>query len=149
MNKINWENSPSTNTPLNADNLNRMQNYIEEAIDGIILFESGNGDNSGNITLNETIANFREVKVDYVIAVSDYTIYESKRVHIMNDKWITLSGIIAHSDILQVLDIARYLFSGTSFTRIHETRSRIGSGGTVNWDGNSTGIYITKVIGYR
>lgn len=33
MNKINWENSPSTRTPLNADNLNRMQDNIEDAME--------------------------------------------------------------------------------------------------------------------
>ena len=34
MNKINFENLPSTNTPLNAENLNQMQTNIENAING-------------------------------------------------------------------------------------------------------------------
>lgn len=39
MDKINFENLPSTNTPVNANNLNDMQDNIEDAIDS--MFESG------------------------------------------------------------------------------------------------------------
>lgn len=43
MNKINFTNLPSTNTPLNADNLNAMQDNIEDAIEklegGKLLWE--------------------------------------------------------------------------------------------------------------
>lgn len=34
MQKITFENAPSTNTPINATNLNQMQTNIENAIDG-------------------------------------------------------------------------------------------------------------------
>lgn len=37
MRKINWEDYPSTATPINADNLNAMQDNIADAIDGGIL----------------------------------------------------------------------------------------------------------------
>lgn len=43
MNKINFENLPSTNTPLNAENLNAMQNNIENAINNIL--QSGTTNN--------------------------------------------------------------------------------------------------------
>ena len=33
MNKINWQNAPSTATPINAENLNQMQDNIEEVIE--------------------------------------------------------------------------------------------------------------------
>lgn len=39
MNKINWENLPSTATPINAENLNAMQDNIEEAIEELIISE--------------------------------------------------------------------------------------------------------------
>ena len=43
MNKINFKNLPSTNTPLNAENLNAMQNNIENAINNIL--QSGTTNN--------------------------------------------------------------------------------------------------------
>ena len=46
MNKINWQNSPSTATPINAENLNQMQTNIEDAIAKNILSAIG----SQNIT---------------------------------------------------------------------------------------------------
>ena len=36
---MNWENTPSTATPLNADNLNHMDEGIEQATDGVIAVE--------------------------------------------------------------------------------------------------------------
>lgn len=43
MEKINFVNLPSTNTPMNAENLNQMQDNVENAINGII--ESGSNEN--------------------------------------------------------------------------------------------------------
>lgn len=43
MEKIIFEDLPSTNTPINANNLNQLQNNIENEINGII--ESGNNAN--------------------------------------------------------------------------------------------------------
>ena len=43
MNKINWQNAPSTATPINAENLNAMQNNIENAINNIL--QSGTTNN--------------------------------------------------------------------------------------------------------
>ena len=43
MNKINFQNLPSTATPLNAENLNQMQSNIENAINNIL--QSGTTNN--------------------------------------------------------------------------------------------------------
>lgn len=45
MEKINFENLPSTNTPINAENLNLMQDNVENAINSIGIVESGSNDN--------------------------------------------------------------------------------------------------------
>ena len=37
MQKINFENKPSTNSPINADNLNLLQDNVEDAIDEITI----------------------------------------------------------------------------------------------------------------
>jgi len=36
MDKINFKNLPNKTTPINAENLNQMQNNIESYIDGIV-----------------------------------------------------------------------------------------------------------------
>ena len=41
MEKINFENLPSTNVPISADNLNLMQDNIENAINGFASSEEG------------------------------------------------------------------------------------------------------------
>ena len=38
--RMNWENAPSTATPLTADNLNHMDEGIEQATDGVIALET-------------------------------------------------------------------------------------------------------------
>lgn len=43
MEKINFENLPSTNTPINATNLNQLQTNVENAINGVV--ESGSNSN--------------------------------------------------------------------------------------------------------
>lgn len=160
MNKINFENLPSTNTPISAENLNLMQDNIEseiieqeqildEKIEGTVLFEVANGDNGSNFSLNDTISNYKEVKIDYVVSMGSYIINESKRTPIRDGNCVSLTCFMAHSDSVQLLDIGRYLFSGNTLTRVLETRTRIAIDNTVTWDGASTGIYITKITGYK
>lgn len=146
----------SGTTPLSAENLRQMETNEEEAINkvdtkivGETLFLNQNGDNSGNITLSRTIEDFDEIKIDYVISMGDYTINETKRALLRNGSCISLSCLLAHSSQLQLFNMGRYLVSGNSFTRVHETRSRITSSNAVIWDGNSTATYITKITGYK
>lgn len=54
MEKINFENLPSTNTPINANNLNQLQNNVEEAIDlvhpiGAVLITNANTNPSSKL----------------------------------------------------------------------------------------------------
>lgn len=51
MQKINFEDKPSTNTPITADNLNDLQDNVEEAIDEV----QGNLDTSNTYSTDETI----------------------------------------------------------------------------------------------
>lgn len=41
MQKINFENKPSTNSPINATNLNALQDNVEDAIDEVTTQDSG------------------------------------------------------------------------------------------------------------
>ena len=116
---------------------------------GTVLFENANGDNGSNFILNDTISNYKEVKIDYVVSMGSYIINESKRTPITDGNCVSLTCFMPHSYAVQLFDIGRYLFSGNTLTRVYETRSRISEDNTAKWDGNSTGIYITKIIGYK
>lgn len=122
--------------------------YINKHLFGTVLFENSAGDNTGSITLNDSITKYPEVKIDYVIAVGDYITHESKRVSITSGHVIELSSVIAHSATIQLVHTGRYLFKDKAVTRVIETRSRITSAANVGWDGTSSGIYITKITGF-
>lgn len=63
MNKINFENLPSTNTPLSAENLNLMQDNIEDAISNSLIDAKDYTDTKG-ITESGSNANGSYIKYD-------------------------------------------------------------------------------------
>lgn len=64
MKKINWENSPSTKTPLSAENLNLMQENIEKAVNGVVLFRDIQG-TTENITFSSPIEEGNTIEIHY------------------------------------------------------------------------------------
>ncbi len=58
--RMNWENTPSTATPLNADNLNHMDEGIEQVTDGAINLEAEVSQLKSNAEIDET--NLADVK---------------------------------------------------------------------------------------
>lgn len=45
--RVNWEDLPSKNTPINAENLNKMDEAIDKLDDKIVELEEGGGSGSG------------------------------------------------------------------------------------------------------
>lgn len=64
--RMNWENTPSTATPLTADNLNHMDEGIEQATDGAIALEAEVNQLKGNAEIDET--NLETVKSEITAA---------------------------------------------------------------------------------
>lgn len=143
-----YDKPKALNTNTNSTTDAYSCDYINKRLFGIVLFENSAGDNTGSITLNDSITKYPEVKIDYVIAVGDYITHESKRVSITSGHVIELSSVIAHSATIQLVHTGRYLFKDKAVTRVVETRSRITSAANVGWDGTSSGIYITKITGF-
>lgn len=77
MTKITFEDLPSTNTPLNASNLNTMQDNIEDAIPTI---DSAVSTSSTNAVENQAITNYVEQYVDSNIK-EYYTIGQEVRLN--------------------------------------------------------------------
>lgn len=51
--KTNWQDSPSTDTPLSAENLNKIEAGIEAATNGVIALETSKSDKSTTYTKTE------------------------------------------------------------------------------------------------
>lgn len=79
--RMNWENTPSTATPLTADNLNHMDEGIERATDGAIALETEiatarGGQNSLGARLDTTDANLAN-KADKSTTLAGYGITDA------------------------------------------------------------------------
>ena len=80
MELINFENLPSTNTPINAQNLNQMQKNIEEAIDENIpkiLWNNPNGTNAFGGQVITTIQDYNMYSIVFAVKIDGYYYYKS------------------------------------------------------------------------
>ena len=101
--RMNWENTPSTATPLTADNLNHMDEGIEQATDGAIALETEittarGGQNSLGARLDTVDANLVK-KADKTSTLAGYGIINAyTKTEMLNllakkaDKSTTLAG---------------------------------------------------------
>jgi len=154
MRKINWENAPSTKTPLNASNLNLMQKNVEDAINGTVLYSNSSGASSG--TLLDNANNYDYIEIFYFSSNSYHYAKNSVKTFketldnverftaVTQSSWPTSSG--TWSSITTTI----YTISGTSFA-IYNTRNRtltVNSSHTIA-DDNSVNNLIYKIIGYK
>lgn len=76
MDKINFQNLPSTATPINATNMNLLQNNVENAINGII--ETGSNANGSYIKFFDgTLICMNVVEDTYAMTVPWGSLYET------------------------------------------------------------------------
>lgn len=121
---------------------------VKHFINGTILYEDENGQND-NIVLTDNIFNYKEIKIDWLVAIGDYVSTNSIKVPIEVGQSVLLNTMIAHSDSLQIFNISRYLVNDTSITKQIETGSRILNSSAIEWNGNTTRTMITKVMAYK
>lgn len=141
MAQTNWQNLPSTSTPLNATNLNK----IETAVYGTVLYEdtTGNGVTGQNsINLSDSINNYEKIKL--VIDTSrDGSIkyaYNIIKEFNINSKLTQFSESVCYDKIVW------FTFS-ISNNILTITRNRVTEMTGTMTEGNF--VYITKVIGYK
>ena len=114
LERIGWENYPSTKTPRNAENLNKMEentqkaitelendalkmeentqkaiNKLEEKVLGTILYENSDGTNE-DITLSETVENYDCIEIFYRNNTG-VGMYNSIKIENANNKMAILS----------------------------------------------------------
>lgn len=162
MDKINFQNGVSGNTPLNATNLNKIQDNVESAINeiqdnvegainevqinlkGTILYKDATG-TADALTLNDAIENFAYFEIESYVVYNGVKVYSNTgklptsskgRVH-LNNMFIGLNKE------LQVFN-KRLAISGTNLTinsdRCYKSVS--------DFEPDGTYTFITKIIGY-
>ena len=153
MNKINFQNLPSTSTPLNASNLNQLQTNVENEfttvegevsdLQGDVLYETANGSNS-NIILSQNISNYSYVEVFGHRASN--RLYTKFKYVSGNNYYLNYSRLLTGSFYTYALDFS---ISGTTLTRGKEGYIVCANREMPSVSSGSTDIYIDKVIGYK
>ena len=132
--KVNWENLPSTNTPVNADNLNKMDEGIANAVEktGDTLTGSLNFNNKNDF---EAIRKTRTLNgTDYQLTVGLGENGSARMEYITNDK--VLSSVEARSD---------GIYNGVSGKKLVEEVGNI-SLTTTLIDGNATAYRVGNIV---
>jgi hypothetical protein len=157
--KTNWENLPSTNTPINATNLNKIEQGIKDNADDItllkpvVLYANETGSNS-SITLSESSANFDYIEIFYK-SNDDY--YNSLKIYKPNGKMASLSCWYTFtSEAGTYLKVKTVNISGTTISNVTKTGGKsayaevnITTDSDKVTKSSSNYIWITRVIGYK
>lgn len=152
MEKINFKDLPSTDTPIDSTNLNLLQTNVENAINGKILFE---GKENGDIQLNENIENFS--KIDIVTLKSGenllktFSFYAPISGYALNIDF-GFAQQYENGNIIQCFK--SYSASGNMITRHTQyggktLRLEINTSSGAHNFVDANDIYILKVIGYK
>lgn len=145
MDKIDWKNLPSTDTPIDAENLNLMQDNIEKAINGTVLYENETGTN-GNITFNKQIQEGDLIEIIYCRRRVDGTsvIKTSGKLPFSNGMEVDLDiNYYSNADNQQSISKAINI-NTTGITVLGEN-----SWSNVNPFASTSVIYILKVKKYK
>ena len=150
MDKINFVNKGQP--AINDTNLNKMQDNIEKALEGVVLYENASG-STGDITLSETAANFKYLEIFYkrYSTAGEYgTPCKSEKVNNPNGKYTVLNMIYSGGDILQI-SAEEVQINGTKITRYSDYLMlgvNITSGEIVQHE-KTTHFLIEKVVGFK
>ena len=133
MAQTNWQNLPSTSTPLNATNLNK----IETAVYGTVLYDDANG-TSSTITLNN----------------DSFTNYDELEIMLNDFKFTKIKVVNQNTYFFQRFTIPTATTFRTFCTSITINNNTITFGTQYFYDHSGyfqefPGIKILKIIGYK
>ena len=123
---------------------------LRKKVIGEVLYEDKTDAGlNDNITLNNSIVNYKKVEIEYYIAYGSYRIRKSEKVNIKNGNSVSLCCITRHSTSLTIFNVTRYKIQDNKITK-EETEAEIRfSGADVSVNDNQAHIKITKVTGYK
>ena len=135
-----WKDTPSTYTPITADNLNNMENGIYNLYP-VILYQNESGSN-GTINLSQNAYDFSILDILGKNNDGDYT---SCRLYSPNRKTALLSG--TNSGTTFYIKTVSVVISDNKITFNRAWEMSASSNGISTYQGNY--IFITHVIGYK
>lgn len=135
-----WKDTPSTDTPITAANLNNMENGIYNLCP-VILYRNESGSNK-TITLSQNAYNFSILDILGKTNDGDFI---SCRVYSPNRKHVTLTGINSGTTFYVKNAVVIITDNKITFDRSWELSAS--SSGISIYQGNY--IFITHVIGYK
>lgn len=156
MKKIIFEDLPSTNTPLNAENLNLLQENVQVALDSVakefealsetILYEDETGFCSGSISLTKSVEQSKRIKIFYRNSNNNYG---SVEVYSPDRKSVDLIGTYSGSDpYFLEINVCNLVFSGDKVTFSEGRSIAFNSNKAIQSLVVSNSIYVTKIIEY-
>lgn len=170
MEKINFENYPSTQTPINGTNLNLLQNNVEDDIGllsnlnttdksnlvnaineannktiSTILYENENGA-TGNITLTRNVSNYNSLEIIY--GCDGYYFYT--KIYLPTNKNIGLLACYCADNTPErvYMYTSNYTINNSSVKFNYASNKYLTESNTVSSFGTNSYVRIYKVIGY-
>lgn len=154
-NRINWKNYPSLNTPINADNLNVMDegiynnnNSINDLIP-VVLYENESGTTS-TITLSDTVNNYSYLECFYSAVLTYFT-----SCRIFNPSVHKVFSLTVFDHSANISDNIKRCFTtyakveGNTLTHVISQYNWIVND-SVNYMGDTTPkLKIYKILGYK
>ena len=147
MQKITFEDLPSTNTPINATNLNQVQTNTENAINGTILYNNASGSN-GTIQLSDSVSNYTYLEIYAKPNVANYVPIVTKALITGTTNYIYISFATVDSSAV-IYQKARVVeATGTSISTYGNRYGQFFYNGSSSFSATND-VYITRVIGYN
>lgn len=156
MQKIPFEDYPSTNTPIDGSNLNQLQDNVENSINSlkndileefrpIILYNSTSGTTS-NITLSDNISNYKKIKIygktnDNYITSNEFFIDNNNNVQIQISYTLNGNGIVYPCG-------TAYNINGTTMEYLYHYRTGIYQG-QIGYSSGTNNFYVLKIEGFK
>ena len=151
MQKIEFKDLPSTDTPINSENLNLLQTNVESAINGVVLYDN-DGNNYGEISLNDNVDNYNYLEV-FGHEVGGRKIYNkiAKQGTFINKSFNIFALIFDSRDTFFWTRSAIYTIQSNKLIPSRSKYATITTAGQINIYNESNGesISIDKVIGYK
>lgn len=144
MKKINFVNN--SEPYLSSENFNQIQDNVEEAINGYVLFEDKNGA-TGNITLTKTIADSKAIEIMYG---ADGVFFSTGKIYEPFEKKVSLFTPFSSTENSNVyLYVSNYLINENTIQFLKADNKYITDTNTINTYGQNSYIKVYKVISYK
>ena len=148
MEKINFVNNQ---TPAGATTMNTFQNNIENAINGVILYDN-DGNNYGEISLNDNVDNYNYLEV-FGHEVGGRKIYNkiAKQETFINKSFNIFALVFDSRDTFFWTRSAVYTIQSNKLVPTRSKYATITTAGQINIYNESNGgsISVDKVVGYK